>query len=919
MTSISPADIPRAYDAADVEQRIYADWLEKGFFAPDIDLDKTPYCIIMPPPNATGELHLGHALEKSLEDALIRWRRMRGAPTLWLPGTDHAGIATQWAVEQQLAAQGQDRHQLGRKRFVELVWEHVHKYGGIIHEQSRRLGVSADWDRHRFTLDPGPSNAVRTTFVNLYNQGLIYRHERIINWCPRCATALSDLEVNFQEQDDHLYYIRYPLDQDSPFPSGTEAENEGGSHITVATTRPETMLGDTGVAVHPDDPRYRDLVGRQVILPIMERTIPVVADEAIQPEFGTGALKVTPGHDPADFDIGERHGLEIVNVIGFDGNMNQAAGKYAGVERFQARQAIVSELESLGLLERVEDYRHSVGHCQRCDSVVEPLISLQWFLKVGRHDQPDSIAGRAHAAVANGEITIVPERFGRVYLNWLENIRDWCISRQLWWGHRIPVWYCDDCSTPMASIDDATECADCGSTNLRQDPDVLDTWFSSGLWPHSTLGWPEDTDDFRYFYPTTVLECGYDILFFWVARMIMMGIQNTGQVPFRTVFLHGLIRDAHGAKMSKTRGNTLDPLALIDRYGTDALRFALTTGTAPGNDLRITDGKLEAARNFANKVWNAARYVMTSLEASPEVAGWQDLPHVEHREDRWIVSLLDRLTADVNQSLEEFELGEAQQKLYDFIWNDFCDWYIEMAKIRLRSGVGPSPLPVLAHVLERILRLLHPFMPFITEEIWQNLTSRLPKEGELPPSVMVAAFPQAVAPRYDVQAEEEIALVIQAIRAVRNARAQLRIPANQHLEALVEVDGLRSTVEEEAELIRALSRVEPLRVLSGSSGPAEHPRGITLVVNPLRQSKGGLLVVRLPLEGVVDLSAEAERLQADLDNCRKSINRVEALVANPDFRNKARPEVVENEEERLRSLQEEAQRLEEIVAQLGSW
>ena len=696
MTSISPADIPRAYDAADVEQRIYADWLEKGYFAPDIDLDKTPYCIIMPPPNATGELHLGHALEKSLEDALIRWRRMRGAPTLWLPGTDHAGIATQWAVEQQLAAQGKDRHQLGRERFVELVWEHVHKYGGIIHEQSRRLGVSADWDRHRFTLDPGPSNAVRTTFVNLYNQGLIYRHERIINWCPRCATALSDLEVNVQEQDDHLYYIRYPLDQDSPLPSGTEAENEGGSHITVATTRPETMLGDTGVAVHPDDPRYRDLVGRQVILPIMERTIPVVADEAIQPEFGTGALKVTPGHDPADFDIGERHGLEIVNVIGFDGNMNQAAGKYAGVERFQARQAIVSELESLGLLERVEDYRHSVGHCQRCDSVVEPLISLQWFLKVGRHDQPDSIAGRAHAAVANGEITIVPERFGRVYLNWLENIRDWCISRQLWWGHRIPVWYCDDCSTPMASIDDATECADCGSTNLRQDPDVLDTWFSSGLWPHSTLGWPEDTDDFRYFYPTTVLECGYDILFFWVARMIMMGIQNTGQVPFRTVFLHGLIRDAHGAKMSKTRGNTLDPLALIDRYGTDALRFALTTGTAPGNDLRITDGKLEAARNFANKVWNAARYVMTSLEGRPEVAGWQDLPNIEHREDRWIVSLLDRLTTEVNQSLEEFELGEAQQKLYDFIWNDFCDWYIEMAKIRLRSGVGPSPLPVLA-------------------------------------------------------------------------------------------------------------------------------------------------------------------------------------------------------------------------------
>ena len=538
-------------------------------------------------------------------------------------------------------------------------------------------------------MDPGPVKAVRTTFVNLYNKGLIYRHERMINWCIRCATALSDLEVNHEEQDGQLYHIHYPSADDST------------SHITVATTRPETMLGDTGVAVHPDDPRYRELVGKQAVLPIMGRSIPIVGDEAIAQDFGTGALKVTPGHDMTDFEIGQRHGLEIVTVIGLDGNMTEAAGKYSGKERFEVRKEVVAELENLCLLEKVEDYRHSVGHCQRCDSVVEPLISLQWFVNVGRHDQPDSIAGHAYAAVAQGDITLVPERFTRVYLNWLENIRDWCISRQLWWGHRIPVWYCQDCGQMISSMDDPTNCSSCGSSKLEQDPDVLDTWFSSGLWPHSTLGWPEETEDFKYFYPTTVLETGYDILFFWVARMIMMGIENTGEVPFRTVFLHGLIRDASGAKMSKTRGNTMDPLELIEKYGTDALRFALTTGTAPGNDLRFTEARLEAARNFANKVWNASRFVLTSIQGKDGLGGWFDLPAPEHREDRWIISRLNRTIESVNKSLEAFELGEAQQKLYDFIWNDYCDWYIEMAKIRLRSGATPSPLPVLAHVLER--------------------------------------------------------------------------------------------------------------------------------------------------------------------------------------------------------------------------
>ena len=916
MTANPPAEIPRAYEPAAVEQRIYQNWQDAGYFTPQIRAGRQPFVIIMPPPNVTGELHLGHALTATIEDALTRWRRMCGDDTLWLPGKDHAGIATQWVVERLLAEEGTNRHDLGREKFQERIWEWVARYGNTIDEQHQRLGTSCDWTRLRFTLDPGPAKAVRTTFVNLYHKGLIYRHERIINWCPRCATALSDLEVEYQEQDGKLYYIRYPLaDAVLPLPEG---ENRG--HITVATTRPESMLGDTGVAVHPEDPRYAAYVGQQALLPIMDRPIPIVGDEAIEPEFGTGALKVTPGHDVTDFEIGERHGLEIINIIGFDGNMTDLAGKYRGMERFDTRRAVAEELDGLGLLEKVEDYRHSVGHCQRCDSVVEPLISLQWFLKVGSHREPDSIAGRAHAAVANGDISIVPDRFSRVYLNWLENIRDWCISRQLWWGHRIPVWYCDECGEIIVSLDDPTACPVCNTEPLRQDEDVLDTWFSSGLWPHSTLGWPDDTEDFNYFYPTAVMETGYDILFFWVARMIMLGIENTGDIPFRTVYLHGLIRDANGDKMSKTRGNTLDPLDLIDRYGTDALRFALSTGTAPGNDLRITEGKLEAARNFANKVWNAARFVITSLEepssGSDALAGWRDLPNLEHREDRWIVSLLDRVTADVNHSLATFELGEAQQTLYDFIWNEFCDWYIEMAKVRMRSDnddAGPSPRPVLAHVLERTLRLLHPFMPFITEEIWQNLTARLPQdsvpEGELPASIMIADYPQAAAPRHDRQAEEEISLVMQTIRAVRNTRAQLRIPANQRLPAQVEANGLRGALEEEAEVIRTLSRIEPLSITAGAPDAADQTRGVTLVVNPL--------VVRLPLEGVVDLAAEQQRLQEELANCQRELERKEKLVNNPNFRAKARPDVVETEEDRLRHLQEQQQRLGEILAQLG--
>ena len=764
---------------------------------------------------------------------------------------------------------------------------------------------------------PGPSNAVRTTFVNLYRKGLIYRGERIINWCPRCATALSDLEVEHQEVEGKLYYIRYPV-----------AEGEG--YITVATTRPETMLGDTGVAVHPDDPRYKPLVGRRVVLPIIGREIPVVADPIIEPEFGTGALKVTPSHDPTDFDIGQRHGLPSVAVIGLDGTMTSEAGPYARQDRFQCRDGVVEQLEVEGLLEKTEPHRHAVGHCQRCKTVVEPLVSSQWFMAVGRHDDPDSIAGRAYSAVAENRIRIVPERFGRVYFNWLENIRDWCISRQLWWGHRIPVWYCQDCGGQTVEIEDPSECAHCRSGVIEQDPDVLDTWFSSALWTHSTLGWPEDTEDLGYFYPTAVMETGYDILFFWVARMIMMGLANTGWEPFHTVFLHGLIRDPQGVKMSKTKGNVLDPLELVQQYGTDALRFALTTGTAPGNDLRVGESKLESSRNFANKLWNAARFVISGLERSEpsSLAGWYDLPEIKARrqgdvslpadaarQDRWIVSRLNAVVDSVNGYLAAYELGEAQRTIYEFLWGEFCDWYIEMAKVRLQAG-DPAPSRVLAHVLERTLRLLHPFMPFITEEIWQNLMRRLPKEGDpsagsgegLPESIMVSPYPQPEEGRSDTQAEREMGAMTMMIRAIRNVRAQLRIPSGQRLEATVDANGLKEAVEEEAPAICTLARVQPLRVLDSSGDRPRAAQGMTLVVDPL--------VVTLPLAGLVDIAAERARFLRELEECTAGLSRVQGLMDNPDFVSKAPEDVVEREQERLRSLLERQQRLREIISQL---
>jgi len=686
-------EMPRAYEPGKVEQNWYRFWLEKGYFTPRIEPEKKPFVIIMPPPNVTGELHIGHALTATLEDIMTRWHRMKGEPTLWLPGVDHAGIAAQVVVEQLLAEEGLDRHRLGRDKFLDRMRQWADKCRQIIAQQHQRLGASCDWSREHFTLDEGPSRAVRTTFVHLYDQGIIYRGERIINWCPRCATALSDLEVELKEIMGHLYYVRYPLAESNQ------------DFITVATTRPETILGDTAVAVNPRDKRFKAMIGKKVILPAVNRVIPIVADEAVDPGFGTGAVKITPAHDPVDFEVAQRQGLPLVNILNRDATMNENAGPYAGLDRFACRQAILSDLEREGLLEKVEPRPHAVGHCCRCQTVIEPIASKQWFITT----QP--LARPAIKAITDGRIKIIPDRFTKVYLNWMENIRDWCISRQLWWGHRIPVWYCPDCGELTVTIDDAKSCRHCGSTNIEQDPDVLDTWFSSGLWTHSTLGWPDDTEDLRYFYPTTVMETGYDILFFWVARMIMMGLENTSDIPFSTIYLHGLVRDEKGEKMSKIKGNVLNPVDTLEKYGTDALRFALSTGTSPGNDIKLTPAKLEGGRNFANKLWNATRFIIRNIkptDTSMEIQ-WNLLPV----EDRWILSRLSRTVSSVTGLMEDFQFGEAQRQIHDFLWGEFCDWYIEIAKIRPGStdkGVV-SPLPVLVYVLETSLRLCTPLCP----------------------------------------------------------------------------------------------------------------------------------------------------------------------------------------------------------------
>jgi len=882
--------MPRAYEPGKVEQKWYRLWLDRGYFKPRIDPDKKPFVIIMPPPNVTGELHLGHALTATLEDILTRWHRMMGEPTLWLPGVDHAGIAAQVVVEKMLAAEGIDRHEMGRDKFLERMWQWANSCRGAIAQQHQRLGISCDWDREVFTLDKGPSRAVRTAFVRLYDRGLIYRGERIINWCPRCVTALSDLEVEHKDIGGHLYYVRYPLaDNDKEF-------------ITVATTRPETILGDTAVAVNPRDKRFKNMVGKKVILPAVHRVIPIIADEAVDPKFGTGAVKITPSHDPVDFEVAQRHALPFVNILNDDATMNENAGPYVGMDRVACRKALIEDLEKDGLFVKTEPHSHAVGHCIRCQTMIEPIASQQWFVSA------EPLAKPAIEAVTGGRINIVPQRFTKVYLNWMENIRDWCISRQLWWGHRIPVWYCQDCDELTVSVADPTACQKCGSTRLEQDPDVLDTWFSSALWTHSTLGWPDDTEDLRYFYPTSVMETGYDILFFWVARMIMMGIADCDDIPFHTIFLHGLIRDEKGEKMSKVRGNVLNPIDTIEQYGTDALRFALSTGTAPGNDIKLASSRLEAGRNFANKLWNATRFVIRSIE--PGTTALEIRPDRLPLEDRWILSRLNRTAASVASLTNEFQLGEALRQIHDFLWGEYCDWYIEFAKIRLQPDSKlPSPLPVLVHVLETSLRLLHPYMPFVTEELWQNLKRSLPADWQEAESIMIAAYPETDETAVDMQAEDDMEAIIEIISAIRNARAQYKVENNIWVEAQIYTESLlNQTIAPYAEAIKTLARANPV---SFPKGGASGKAGDNTVVLQLTHS-----TVVIPMSSMFDLEAERKRLQKETDQSQDEIARLKARLDNQEFLTKAPKSVIDKERQKLYTITDKLERLKEQTSKL---
>ncbi len=900
--------MPKTYDPRVFEQRIYDWWEAQGYFKPETQFakglasrDQKPFVISMPPPNVTGALHLGHAMTASVEDLMIRYHRMKGVPALWVPGSDHAGIATQNVVERELAREGLTRHDLGRERFVERVWAWKHQYGARITEQHRRLGVSCDWGRERFTLDEGLSRAVRTAFVTLYKQGLIYRGTYLVNWCPRCESAISDLEVIHEEEDSHLWYVRYPLINEAwegpraEWGSGAWAEG-ATEFIQVATTRPETILGDAAVAVHPADERYTQMIGRTAVLPALGRRIPIIADRTVDPAFGTGAVKVTPAHDPTDYEIGQRHSLPQIDVMTNTGGMGERAGPYAGLDRFTCRERLVADLEREGLLVKVEPYRHAIGHCQRCDTIVEPRISTQWFVKI------KPLAELAIEAVRDGRIQIVPERFTKIYFNWMEEIRDWCISRQLWWGHRIPVWYCQDCGGQTCETSDPTHCAHCGSARIEQDPDVLDTWFSSGLWPFSTLGWPDDTDDMRYFYPTTVLETAYDILFFWVARMIMMGLWFTGQPPFSVVYIHGLIRDAEGRKMSKSLGNALDPVELIEKYGCDALRFTLMTSSTPGNDSRLDVKKVEGARNFANKVWNAARFVITNLDGTGPVEAINLTEPGLTLADRWIISRYHRLVTDVSRMMESYQYGEAGRQIYDFLWGEFCDWFIEIAKIRLYGedqAARATVRRVLVYVLEHTLRLLHPFMPFVTEAIWQWL----PHTGE---ALIIARWPEAGP--VDEAAEAQMTLVQEIVRGIRNAQAEYNVEPGRRIAALISAGSSAGLLREQQDLLTFLARLDPER-LTIEPTLSTPEQAVTVVA--------GGTTTYLPLAGMVDVDAERERLRKVFAAVEADIARCDRLLSSEGFRRKAPAEVVAREEARLAELREQRARLQAQLALLG--
>lgn len=878
----------RAYSPGDTERRIYNFWEDSGYFQPNNWSDKDPFVMIMPPPNVTGELHMGHALTVAVEDMIVRWHRMKGEPTLYLPGTDHAGIATQVVVERLLATEGLTRYQLGREKFEKRIWEWVETYGNRIYEQLRRLGTSCDWSRSTFTLDEKPRAAVRKTFVDLYQKGLIYRGERIANWCPRCATALSELEVKYKEIDGNLYQIKYPF-------------ADGSGFLVVATTRPETMIGDTAVAVNPSDERFREKVGKEINLPLTNRSIPVIADEAVELEFGTGALKVTPAHDPVDFEIGSRNNLPLITVIDNDGKMNSEAGNFQGIDRFECRKLIQQELEANGLLVETESFRHSVGHCDRCDEIIEPLISKQWYVSM------ESLAAPAIKAVKDNEIQIIPERFTNVYFNWMENIRDWPVSRQLWWGHQIPVWYCQGCSAETVSIEDPTTCQSCGSKAIEQDQDVLDTWFSSGLWTHSTLGWPDDTQDLQSFYPGSVMETGYDILFFWVARMIMLGIANMGKIPFHTIYLHGLVLDPEGVKMSKTKGNVLNPLDLIDEYGADAVRFALTTGTSAGNNLRMNEQKLESSRNFANKIWNASRFVISNLDSGKETFYFCRPSNVSNRHDKWILSRLDQVTIDVNRLMSDFQFGEAQTQIHDFLWNEYCDWYIELTKDRLKTEGSDSPLPALAYVLERTLRLLHPFLPFVTEEIWGNLCKVLETGDDWPDSLITAEYPAIQKVIIDENPISEMAKLIEFIRSIRNMKSEFNIQQRQKITCRIIAEIESSLVQSEVSTIENFAGVSISEI--SDSGLLEMESGeISIVAN--------IGTAYLQLGGNVDLNAELVRLQTERDEISKHISSLKKRLSNQSFIDKAPDEVVEKEKDRLQKSTDREGRINEILETL---
>ncbi len=851
-------NISKTYNPAEFEDKIYAKWVENGYFHAEPNKDKKPFTIVIPPPNVTGQLHMGHALDETLQDILIRYKRMQGYEALWVPGTDHAGIATQIKVEESLRVnEGLTRYDLGREKFLERVWDWKKKFGDRIINQLKKIGSSCDWDRERFTMDEGCSKAVKEVFVNLYNKGLIYQGSRIINWCPHCITALSDAEVEHAEQAGHFWHIKYPV-------------KDSNEYVVIATTRPETMLGDTAVAVNPDDERYKNIIGKTLILPLVGREIPIIADEYVDKEFGTGCVKITPAHDPNDFEVGARHNLEQIKVMNDDATMNAYAGKYEGMDRYECRKAMVKDLDDAGLLVKVEDHSHNVGQCYRCGTTVEPIISKQWFVKM------KPLAKPAIDAVKNGETKFVPEHFEKVYFHWLENIRDWCISRQLWWGHRIPAFYCDDCGEIVVTKDDEAFCPKCGK-KMRQDPDTLDTWFSSALWPFSTLGWPDKTPEFEYFYPTSVLVTGYDIIPFWVMRMMFSGIEHTGQVPFSKVFIHGLVRDSQGRKMSKSLGNGIDPLEIIDKYGADALRFTLATGNAPGNDMRFYMERVESSRNFANKIWNASRFTLMNINIKEN-----KLPDLSALElsDKWILSRYMKTVKSVTDNLDKFELGIALSNLYSFIWDDFCDWYIELVKTRLfdkESESGVAAQYVLTYVLSNTMKLLHPFMPFITEEIWQHL----PHTGE---SIMISPWPQYDESLVFSSEEEQMQLIMDAISAVRNRRLEMNVPPSK-----------------KAQMILVTKRLDIFNAGVPFFEKLASASAVTVTQNKDSVPDGAVNIVVaeaeifLPMSELVDRDKEIERLTAEKKKLEAEIKRVEGKLSNKGFVDKAPKNIVDEE------------------------